>query len=102
MNWPYNAVSGTGITVRRHEVNGSDRLTEGDVRAYLAAAGYEAVTDRLIAEARKFPGTWMYTGDRHRTIVHRMPGDYWTAADCAESEERIKVQAAGRARPRTF
>jgi hypothetical protein len=102
MTWPYNAASGTDITVQRHEVNGSERLTEDDVRAYLTAAGYEAVTARLIAEALKFPGTWMYTTDRHRTIVHRMPGNYWTAADCAESEERIKAQAAGRARPRSF
>lgn len=95
-------MSSGDTTVRRHEVNGSERLAEDDVRAYLTAAGYEAVAGRLIAEARRFPGTWMYTGDRHRTIVHRRPGNYWTAADCAESEERIKAQAAGRDRPRAF
>ncbi len=47
-----------------------------------------------MAEARRFPGIYAYTANRHRYVAFFMPGGFWKAGDCAESEERIK--AAGR------
>ncbi len=82
------------IPVRPHTVSGSEHLNEAMVRAYLGAGGYEAET--LIAEARRFPGTYGYTFDRHRYIAYIMPGGYWKAGDCTESGERIKALRAAR------
>jgi hypothetical protein len=71
-------------------------MTPAMVATVLANAGYAAETGRLTAEARKFPGTWAYTVDRHRAVVHHMPRDDWEVADCAASEERIKALRSGR------
>lgn len=79
-----------------HTVDGSDRLTTEQVRAYLDASGYAAEAGPLIEEATRFPGRYSYTADRHRSIVWRMPGGYWQAGDTTESEERIKRLAAAR------
>lgn len=84
------AIREDDIRPRPHAVDGRQELTGEEVRAYLAAEGYEAEAAGLMAEARRFPGTYMYTADRHRYAVHIMPGDYWRAGDCAASEERIK------------
>lgn len=79
-----------------HVVNDSERLTEEDICAYLAGGGYEAEAAAMTADALRFPGTYKYTADRHRFIVWSMPGRYWMAGDCAESEERIKALGAAR------
>lgn len=84
------------MSVYPHTVSGSDRLSEAMTRAYLESSGYAAEAGPVMEEARRYPGTYAYTGDRHRYTVYRMPGAYWEAGDCAESEERIK--ALGRAR----
>ena len=86
------------ITAIEHTVDGSGRLTEEQVRAYLAAGGYAAEVEAVIGDAARFPLTYTYTADRHRCVVRVMPGGYWRAADCARSEERIK--AAGHTRRR--
>ncbi|HEY2086622.1 MAG TPA: hypothetical protein VGH54_11445 [Mycobacterium sp.] len=83
-------------TVTYLSFNGSDRLTENDVRAYLAASGYSAEADAVTAECRRFPCSYKYTGDRHRFAVYIMPGGYWKAGDCEASEERIKSFGRGR------
>lgn len=78
------------IPVRPHTVNGSEHLTEDQTLAYLDTQGYVAETETLMAEARHFPGTYQYTADRHRYVAFIMPGGYWKAGDCTQSEERIK------------
>lgn len=84
------------IRARPHTVGGSDRLTGEQVRAYLEAGGYAAEADGLMLAAQRFPRTYKYTADRHRYVVYEMPGGYFGAGDCTESEERIKRLAAAR------
>lgn len=77
-------------------IDGREELTEPEAAAYLASGGYAAEAADLMAQARKFPGNYLYTVDRHRYAAFIMPGGYWLAGDCAKSEERIK--AIGRLR----
>lgn len=84
------------IPTRPHTVDGSERLAEGQALAYLTAEGYGAEALALMSDAVRFPRVYKYTADRHRYIAFSMPGGYWLAGDCAESEERIK--SLGRAR----
>jgi hypothetical protein len=87
------------IPARDHTVNGSECLTEDDVRAYLSAEGYAAEAEAMITGALKFPEIYQYTGDRHRYLAHVLLRDgawCWRAGDCAESEERIKALGRGR------
>jgi hypothetical protein len=61
----------------------------------LTGAGYtKTEARRVIGDAIRFPGTWAYTGDRHRAVVYQMPAGRLSVHDTAESEERIKT--AGR------
>jgi hypothetical protein len=86
------------ITAVEHTVNGSNRLTEDEVRDYLTAGGYAAEADALIAASVRH-GNWHYTADRHRVIHHAWtdhPDGYWTAADSTRGEERIKALGRGR------
>lgn len=91
------------ITAIEHTADGSNKLTAAQVRAYLAAGGYEAEADSMIADAVRW-ANYRYTADRHRYIARtRHDGgtglnaeDWsWVAGDCTRSEERIK--ALGRA-----
>lgn len=90
---PAGGLTGT-IPTYPHTAYGSEQLTEAQARAYLHAQGYEDEAGPLMAEARRFPGIYAYTANRHRYVAFFMPGGFWKAGDCAESEERIK--AAGR------
>ena len=84
--------------IQPHTVSGSERLMEEQALAYLEAAGYGAEVPGLAAAAKRFPGNYQYTSDRHRYVVFIRPGDYWKAGDCEASEERIKALAAQRRR----
>jgi hypothetical protein len=84
------------ITVRPHTVSGTDQLNEAMALAYLEASGYGTEAEGLADAARKYAGTYHYTGDRHRYVAYIMPGGYWVAGDCTESEERIKALSANR------
>lgn len=84
------------ITVRPHAVSGSDHLDETAVIAYLEASRYGTESQAVADAARKFPGTYSYTADRHRYVAFIMPGGYWLAGDCSESEERIKTLSRAR------
>jgi alcohol dehydrogenase YqhD (iron-dependent ADH family) len=64
----------------------------------LAAAHYGTEAPGLLALGDKFPGTWHYTRDRHRAVVHHMPADMWEVVDTEESEEAIKALARQRRR----
>lgn len=83
-------MTGETIAVHPHKVNGSGQLSGGAVLDYLTADGYEAEASALMTTAARFPGGYQYTADRHRYLVFIMPGGYWLAGDCTESEERIK------------
>jgi hypothetical protein len=84
------------ITVRAHAVSGSEHLNEAMTLAYLESSGYGTEARAMADEARKFPCTYLYTADRHRYVAYIMPGGYWLAGDCSESEERIKALSASR------
>jgi hypothetical protein len=84
------------IPAGSHTVDGSQRLTNEQALAYLTGEGYGSEALALMADAARFPCGYKYTADRHRYAVYTMPGGYWMAGDCAESEERIK--ALGRKR----
>jgi hypothetical protein len=86
------------ITAVVHTVDGSDELTEVDVRAYLTACGYAAEAETMITDALRFPHDYRYTGDRHRYAAHVQSGGvwYWVAGDCSRSEDRIKALGRGR------
>ena len=87
------------ITALEHTVDGSNQLTEEQVRAYLAAEGYAAEVDAMIADGLRFPDRYEYTGDRHRYAAHvRLLGGVWCwrVGDCSRSEERIKALGRGR------
>jgi hypothetical protein len=91
------STSGAGETaIRPHTADGSEQLTEAQALAYLEESGYGAEAAALADTARRFPGTYGYTSDRHRYIVFIMPGGYWKAGDCEASEERIKSLSAAR------
>lgn len=87
------------IPVPALTADGQEHLTESEARAYLEQ-GYDAEADSLMAVAARFPGAYQYTADRHRYVVFSMPGAYWLAGDCAESEESIK--SLGREAGRRF
>jgi hypothetical protein len=84
------------ITTRPHTVNGEDHLNEAMVLAYLGASGYGTEAQAMTEAARRYVGTYQYTADRHRYLAYIMPGGYWLAGDCTESEERIKALSASR------
>lgn len=92
------------IRAIEHTVEGSNQLTAAQVRAYLAAGGYEAEADGMIADGVRWHG-YRYTGDRHRYVARTSrnggtglnAGDWlWVAGDCTEGEERIKALGRGR------
>lgn len=64
----------------------------------LTRAGYGTEAPALLELADRFPGTWHYTADRHRTVVRHMPAGTYEVADCEESEERIKALKRARGR----
>lgn len=84
-------MTGETIPVHPHTVTGSEQLNEAMVRTYLESSGYGGEAAALMETARKFPRSHEYTADRHRYLVFIMPGGYWNAGDCTESEERIKT-----------
>ena len=87
----FAAVPGEDAKIYPHTANGLDRLSAEDVAAYLTASGYADETETLTAQAQQHPCTYTYTKDRHRYVVYQMPGGYWQAGDCTETEEQIKA-----------
>jgi hypothetical protein len=62
-----------------------------------SSASPPAVSDMIdvLAEAKRFPGQWAYTADRHFCAVYHMPGGTWEVRCCTASEDAIAALRQG-------
>ncbi len=66
------------------------RASEDAARAFLIGHGASAShAATVVTEARRFPGTWSYTGDRDAAAVDQMPAGTYLTADAREVERHI-------------